>query len=52
MSFLTKEKQKIELEQEEIGMEFSPEKLEVNEELEVTEEKEQKKKQLNNKEKK
>ncbi|WP_323645982.1 hypothetical protein [Lysinibacillus xylanilyticus] len=42
---MAKEKQKKELEQEEFGMEFSPE------EIEVPEEKEQKKEQIDNKEK-
>ncbi|WP_323656288.1 hypothetical protein [Lysinibacillus xylanilyticus] len=43
---MAKEKQKEELEQEEFGMEFNLE------ELELKEEKEQKKEQINNKEKK
>lgn len=46
MSTLAKEKQKEELEQEEFGMEFNIDELELNEE------KEQKKEQINNKEKK
>ena len=45
MSILTKERQKNEFEKEELGKEFP-------EELEVTEEKEQKKEQINDKEKK
>lgn len=54
MSTLTKEKKKTELEQEEFGMEFSPEELEVTEEKEQKEQKEQQEQkieQINNKEK-
>ncbi|MGY3186210.1 hypothetical protein [Lysinibacillus sp. TE18511] len=48
---MTKEKKKTELEQEEFGMEFSPEELEVTEEKEQKEQQEQKIEQINNKEK-